>query len=131
MKLGSTYTHKGRPVDSLQLEPPSLDELPQFREEMLQAYRELQAFVTSQPFKTLLDELRGKTESEQEQFVSDVILDADELQRRGVSVPEGIIIQTSEFEALGPDLFVVKTFVRPGINANLTFFPWMFLLETG
>lgn len=117
---------KGRAVSSTELVPPELDELPQFKEEMKHGWLELQTFVASLPFKELLSELDGKDEPEQREFVAEVLLNREELAKRHVKLPPGIIIQTSEFEALGPDLFVVKKFVRPGINVNVTFFTEMF-----
>jgi len=122
-------TYKGRPVSTPTLDPPPLDKLPEFKEEMIEGYRMLLSFLSTEPFANLLSELKGMSEPEQIAFVNEVILNQRELDRRGVEVPEGIIIQTSEFEALGPDLFVVRTFVRSGLNVNITFFPEMFLPE--
>lgn len=84
---------------------------------------ELYAFVSSPHFKSMLSELKGKSARAQKNFVKKVVLNKKQLDARGIVIPKGVMMQTSEFEALGPDLFVVRKYVRPGINANITFFP--------
>jgi len=59
-------------------------------------------------------------------FVVDVLLNDDELARRGVRVPEGVLIQRSAFGDRRPTLFAVKKFLPSNFrdvweNVNLTF----------
>lgn len=64
-------------------------------------------FVQSEPFRILLSELYDQPAKERPKFVEQVILNEAELARRGVQVPQGLIIQRSAFKDQRPTLFCV------------------------
>ena len=89
-------------------------------------YDKLIDFVTSEPFKDLMLEMSELSHLERPQFVHDVLLDKEELKRRGVTVPDGILIQRSAFGDRRPTLFAVKHFLPEKYtnvwqNVNITF----------
>jgi hypothetical protein len=99
------------------------DELTQV---MRRTYDELIDFVTSSPFQELMTEFSAMTTAERVQFVRDVLLSDIELTRRGVDLPEGVLIQRSAFGDRRPTLFVVKKFLPDAYrdvweNVNITF----------
>ena len=89
-------------------------------------YDKIIDFVTSEPFRTLMAEMSALSHLERPQFVHDVLLDKEELKRRGVVVPDGILIQRSAFGDRRPTLFAVKHFLPEKYtnvwqNVNITF----------
>jgi len=64
-------------------------------------------FVKRREFKQLLAELRAVPPSGRAEFVEEVLLDANELARRGICVPDGMVIQRSYFADNRPTLFCV------------------------
>lgn len=93
---------------------------------MSQAYEELIGFVSTPAFKTLYVQLMDLPSCERPEFVASVLLCPEELKKRAVQVPEGILIQTSAFGDRRPTLFAVKKFLPEkyhGVweNVNLTF----------
>jgi hypothetical protein len=93
---------------------------------MRQTYDELIEFVTQPAFQAVYNELRKLPATERPAFVNKVLLRPEELERRGVRVPPGILIQTSAFGDRRPTLFAVKKFLRVEFhdaweNVNLTF----------
>ena len=93
---------------------------------MNQAYAELLAFITTPEFRAVFDELMSAPPEHRPRFVLEVLLDPDELARRGVVVPNGILIQQSAFGDRRPTLFAVKKFLPEKYhvaweNVNWTF----------
>ena len=91
-----------------------------------QNYDSLIDFVVSTPFKALVDQLYELPIPDRATFVRNVLLDSEELKRRGVDVPTGILIQRSSFGDGRPTLFVVKKYLPKDYqvaweNVNLTF----------
>lgn len=89
-------------------------------------YDKIIDFVTSEPFKALMEEMSRLSHLERPQFVHDVLLDKAELKRRRVVVPDGILIQRSAFGDRRPTLFAVKHFLPERYsdvwqNVNITF----------
>lgn len=96
------------------------------RKVMRKTYDELIEFVTTDNFKSVLDELYGLPEIQRPNYVNSIILNKDKLLERGVDVPEDILIQRSSFGDLRPTLFVVKKYLPDEYkiaweNVNLTF----------
>lgn len=93
---------------------------------MRQAYDEIIEFVTTPAFKALHRELMRLPRRERPGFVGRVIMQPDELAKRGVLVPEGMLIETSAFGDRRPTLFVVKKYLPLKFhgaweNVNITF----------
>jgi len=103
------------------------NEVPEDLFEVLQnTYAELNNFVLTPEFKSIIDELYSLSPHKQPEFVKSVVINRDELTRRGVNVPDGIIIQRSTFGDDRPTLFVVKKYLPRDYqvawqNVNLTF----------
>jgi hypothetical protein len=93
---------------------------------MRKTYDELIEFVTSAEFEVLMVELGALRDWERPQFVADVLMDDDELAKRGVRIPDGVLMQRSAFGDRRPTLFVVKKFLPEEFsdvwqNVNITF----------
>jgi hypothetical protein len=93
---------------------------------MRENYDELIAFVTEPAFQAVYKELMALPATERPTFVNRVLLRPDELEKRGVRVSPGILIQTSAFGDRRPTLFAVKKFLPAKFhdsweNVNLTF----------
>lgn len=93
---------------------------------MRATYDELIAFVSQPAFRTVHEELWNLPSSERPKFVNAVLVNRPELKRRGVDIPEGILVQTSAFGDRRPTLFAVKKFLPEKFhaaweNVNLTF----------
>jgi len=93
---------------------------------MRQNYDRIIAFVTTTEFKALHRELRALPPTKRPDFVRRVILQPTELAKRGISVPDDILIQISAFGDRRPTLFAVKIFLPEKFhcaweNTNLTF----------
>lgn len=93
---------------------------------MRQTYDELIAFVTEPAFQVVYKELRELPTTERPAFVNNVLLRPEELEKRAVCIPPGILIQTSAFGDRRPTLFAVKKFLPVKFhdaweNVNLTF----------
>jgi hypothetical protein len=54
-------------------------------------------YTSTSAFQHMYAELRTMSPAEQVSFVHDVLLDPNELERRGLTPPDGIVIQRSEF----------------------------------
>src|SRR5436190_20293634 len=80
---------------------------------MRSTYDEIIDFITTPAFRAVYDELCGLPETERIGFVNHVVLQPEELAKRGVNVPEGILIQASAFGDRRPTLFAVKKFLPP------------------
>lgn len=102
--------------------PPLTEkEIAELRKDMLAAWWEIYDFCSTQQFRELLAEMRSKPPQAQRYFVRRVILDRNELAKRSIRVPKGLLIQRSKFGDRRRNLFCVKKYVRPGINSNITF----------
>lgn len=93
---------------------------------MRRNYDRIISFITTPEFKALHDEMRSLPPAKRPSFVERIILNSAELRRRGVVVPEDILIQTSAFGDRRPTLFVVKIFLPSKFhcaweNTNITF----------
>jgi len=89
-------------------------------------YDKIIDFITSESFKQVLYELSAMSHLTRPQFVHDVLLNDKELQKRGINVPPGILIQRSAFGDRRPTLFAVKHFLPKKYanvwqNVNITF----------
>ena len=100
------------------------------REELSRAmsayYDDIIAFITTDAFQTIFAEMMALPPHQRPAFVQDVWLDEDERSRRGLVVPDGILVQTSAFGDRRPTLFVVKKFLPEKYhvaweNVNWTF----------
>jgi len=89
-------------------------------------YDKIIDFITTDAFKALMVEMSELSHRERPVFVHDVLLDNDVLRTRGVTVPDGILIQRSAFGDRRPTLFAVKHFLPERYsnvwqNVNITF----------
>ena len=94
---------------------------------MLTTYDELIDFATTPEFKAVLKELRSYPSKDRPGFVMSVLLNPDELAKRGIQQPAGILIQRSAFGDRRPTLFCIKKYLPEKYasvtwqNVNLTF----------
>jgi hypothetical protein len=105
-------------------------------EEVRSTTTEIAEFVYTEEFQALVSELNRKSVSERYDFVRNVVINKDELAKRGISVPEGMIIQRSAFADKRPTLFCVTkylsdqrykvtiTFDNPEGGESITPDPW-------
>ena len=93
---------------------------------MRQGYDDLIAFITQPAFRAVHGEMMSLPPNERPAYVMSVIMRPEELARRGVVTPEGILVQTSAFGDRRPTLFAVKKFLpakyhKAWENVNWTF----------
>jgi hypothetical protein len=93
---------------------------------MRATYDELIDFVTKPEFKSIMVELGSLPARKRQSFIVSVLLSTEELAKRGLNVPEGILIQRSAFGDRRPTLFCVKKYLPKKFhdvwqNVNLTF----------
>jgi hypothetical protein len=93
---------------------------------MRRTYDEIIDFVMTPAFRSVIEEFDTLEPAERPPFVLDVLLNPAELERRGVVVPEGMLIQRSAFGDRRPTLFVVKKYLPQPFtdvwqNVNITF----------
>ena len=93
---------------------------------MRDTYDELITFVSQPAFRVIYEELSALAPAERPKFINDVIVNRAELERRGVRIPAGVLVQTSAFGDRRPNLFAVKKFLPERFhaaweNVNLTF----------
>jgi len=93
---------------------------------MRATYSNLIDFITTPEFSKILKEFRALQGHERPAFVLSVILNKEELARRGVHTPEGILIQRSSFGDRRPTIFCVKKYLPKKYsdvwqNVNITF----------
>lgn len=93
---------------------------------MRENYDELIEFIIQPNFQKLHGELMALPPQERPKFVVDIIINHEALAQRGITVPEGILIQTSAFGDRRPTLFAVKKFLPKKYhgaweNVNWTF----------
>ena len=85
-------------------------------DEIRAALAEVSAFVQEPPFSDLIGELWALPLDERKVFVREVLIDGAELHRRGVVVPEGLVVQRSAFRDGRPTLFCVVKHLPPGLG---------------
>ncbi len=105
---------------------PSIDLPADYKVVLRDTYDELIDFVVTDEFKSVVEELYKLPASAQPAFVREVLLNRDELAKRGVNIPDGILLQRSSFGDGRQTLFVVKKFLPEGYqgaweNLNITF----------
>ncbi|MCH7891684.1 MAG: hypothetical protein IH921_09290, partial [Gemmatimonadetes bacterium] len=84
-------------------------QLPEVIQSVIQkGIEEIGKFVTTPGFHALINDLYSKPVEERSQFVLDVVLDPDERAKRGITAPEGMVIQRSVFYDGRPTLFCVS-----------------------
>jgi hypothetical protein len=93
---------------------------------MRAAYDALIDFITTPEFRRLMKEFGDLHGQERPSFVVSVLLNKEELARRGIYPPEDILIQRSAFGDRRPTLFCVKKFLPHKFsdvwqNVNITF----------
>jgi hypothetical protein len=96
---------------------------------MRQNYDEIIEFILTPEFVSVYNELMSLPPPKRPAFVVSVLLEREELAKRGIVVPDGILIQTSAFGDRRPTLFVVKKFLPKKYhtaweNVNWTFNNW-------
>ena len=74
----------------------------------------------------MLGELYRLPPNERPRFVFDVIVNAEERSRRGVHIPDDVLVLRSAFGDRRPTLFCLKKYLSPDLhrywqNVNLTF----------
>lgn len=89
------------------------------RNEIEQTIGEISEFVYSPKFYPLVQELRSLPIQEHKRFVRDIIINREELVKRGINVPEGMIVQRSVFGDNRPTLFCVTKYLKEG-NRKVT-----------
>lgn len=93
---------------------------------MRETYDDIIAFVTTSSFAAFYEEMMSLDPTKRPGFISHVLFQPDEMRRRGIVVPDGILIQTSAFGDRRPTLFAVKKMMPAKYsvvweNMNLTF----------
>lgn len=94
--------------------------------EMRRGYDRIIEFVTSPAFRAVHGELMSLPPKSRPRFVSEVLLNDDELRKRGVERPPDLLIQRSAFGDQRPTLFCVKKWLPRELhmfweNVNITF----------
>jgi len=98
----------------------------QIRAAMADGYRRMFAVAQTPQFRALLRELEALAPRERPAFVANVLLDSQELARRGVVLPDGVLLVRSAFGDRRPTLFCLKVYMPAHLqrywqNVNLTF----------
>jgi hypothetical protein len=75
------------------------------------ALHDIREFVESSSFQGLLEELWSLSPERRPDFVTSVVLDPMERDRRDINVPDGMIIQRSWFEDQRPTLFCITKYL--------------------
>jgi hypothetical protein len=83
----------------------------QLGEHVRLATSEIAEFVFTEEFRSLVSELYSKPVSKRHDFVRDVVINKNELAKRGISVPEGMIVQRSAFADERATLFCVTKYL--------------------
>lgn len=81
-----------------------------------QGLRELEQFASTAEFCALLDELWAVPLEQRADFVTDVILNPHERDKRGIRVPDGIVLQRSAFRDDRPTLFCMVRYIPEGLE---------------
>jgi hypothetical protein len=91
--------HTLRTIAAAEPEGPYLADAvhPELAEWMASSLEEISRYTASPAFEQMYAKLRAMPREEQASFVRTVLLDPDELDQRGLTPPDGIRIQRSEF----------------------------------
>ena len=78
-------------------------------------------FVSTPPFEALIDEMMAlPQESDKHRFVREVVLSPTARAKRGLDVPDDIVIQRSAFSSGRPTYFCVAKYVRTDLKVTVT-----------
>lgn len=93
---------------------------------MLEGYEKLIAVANSPCFQRMMDELYSLPSNERPSFVANIILNPEERVRRGVEIPNDVLVLRSAFGDRRPTLSCLKKYLSPHLhnywqNVNLTF----------
>lgn len=94
--------------------PPLTREVVQ--REARQGLEEIRDFITASPFIAVLGELYDLAPEHRDAFVRSVLLDAEELARRGIDTPTGLKIQRSQFGDHRPTIFCVTKLLSDNVR---------------
>lgn len=89
-------------------------------------YSDILGFITQPAFQVAFSEMMALDPKERPGFVNDVWLEPEVLKERGMTVPDGILIQTSAFGDRRPTLFVVKKFLPEKFHSAWENVNWTF-----
>lgn len=85
------------------------------KDEMLSVLEEINAFTETKAFTSLVSELKSIPDRNSKyEFVRNVIINKKEQLKRGINVPEGMLIQRSYFSDNRPTLFCVVKYLKDG-----------------
>jgi hypothetical protein len=99
----------------------------ELQDAMRQNYEVLLSVVRQPAFQQLYREMMQLAPEERPAFVSREVLPKEVLARRGITLPDGVLVQVSAFGDRRPTLFALKRFLPERFHAawennNLTFF---------
>ena len=97
---------------------------PSLESALLDALNEIKDYAFSEPFVSVLAEFWASPEGKRADFVSQVLLDPEELRERGVTLPPELVIQRTAFRDNRPTQFAIVKHLPPGYiweKATLTF----------
>jgi hypothetical protein len=80
------------------------------------AYNDIRQFAFTEPFVSVLGEFWATPESERPTFVSRVLLNRDELRKRGVTLPNDMLIQRTAFRDNRPTQFAIVKHLPHGYS---------------
>lgn len=86
------------------------------RSEVRSGLEQIRDYITTDLFVGMLEELYTRRPSERDAFVRTELLDESRLQERGITPPEGIKIQRSQFGDGRPTVFCVTKVMSDGIR---------------
>lgn len=86
------------------------------QKEAREGLEEIRDFITTDEFVSLLGELYDLPPEDRDNYVRTVLLDADELRKRGIRTPDGIKIQRSQFGDHRPTIFCVTKLMSDGVR---------------
>lgn len=81
---------------------------------MADGLRAIARYTSSEPFRRMYDAMGGMSFEAKTRFVRTVLLNPDELERRGLTPPPGVRIQRSEFGDRRPTVFCVTQALPEG-----------------
>ncbi|WP_433890220.1 hypothetical protein [Streptomyces sp. CA-111067] len=87
---------------------------PELARWMSDGLRAIGQYTAAEPFQQMYRAMASMTWDEKATFVRTVLLDPEELERRGLTPPDGIRIQRSEFGDRRPTVFCVSRALPEG-----------------
>nr|BFD88338.1 hypothetical protein StreXyl84_77390 [Streptomyces sp. Xyl84] len=85
-------------------------------QEIRSALSEVIAFICSPQMESVMKEFASLPQHERAKYVTDVLINPEEIRRRGVEVPPDMIIQRSAFKDERPTLFCVTKHLPPDLG---------------